>query len=498
MDFLDPRKRRTRKIRLFVGYVLVSIVIALATVILVYGAYGYGINTKTGQIIENGLLFVDSKPGGADIYLNGKPEPSKSAARLTLAAGDYKLTLAKEGYRSWNRSFVLSEHSVARYVYPFLFPTKPQITELKNYSVLPTLTTQSPDRHWLLVQAPSSVANGIVFDEYDTGNLAAGSQAVVLPQGILTGTDTSLKEVEWSTDNKHILLEHTTPAGHEFIIFDRSDPTKSFNVNKLFKIDPKEVALRNKKIDQLYIYNEADASLQVADTGQGVLAPVFLKHVLAFKPYGNTLLTYVTDVGAPAGKVQARIWDDGKTYALYTFEPGNKYLIDAAQFQGHWYYVAGSDTASRLNIFKDPLDDIKNPTVAKAVPILGFALPGATNVNFSDNARFIGLQAGQNFGVYDIETETPYHYTVKSPLSDPLHWMDGHRWIGISDGNVFVTDYDNTNGQAVTPTVYSKGAYFSGDYNQLITFAQSQDGTSIVLQRVDMRAGVDLPKNGAQ
>src|SRR3954463_8609217 len=101
MDFLDPRKKRAHKIRLIVGYFLVAIVILLSTVILVYGAYGYGINTKTGQIIENGLLFVDSKPGGADIYLNGKKQPTPTSARLVLPSGDYKLSISKDGYHSW-------------------------------------------------------------------------------------------------------------------------------------------------------------------------------------------------------------------------------------------------------------------------------------------------------------------------------------------------------------------------------------------------------------
>src|SRR4051812_14198680 len=120
MDFLDPRKSRRNRIRLMVGYFLIGIVIALATVILVYGAYGYGINTKTGQIIQNGLLFVDSQPGGATIYLNDKSQSSKTAARLVLASGDYRLSIQKDGYHSWQRNFVLNEHSVARYVYPFL------------------------------------------------------------------------------------------------------------------------------------------------------------------------------------------------------------------------------------------------------------------------------------------------------------------------------------------------------------------------------------------
>src|ERR1035437_5316433 len=101
MDFLDPRKKRQFHIRLILGYVLVGIAIALATVILVYGAYGYSINTKTGTVVQNGLLFVDSKPGGANIYLNGASRNATTAARLVLATGNYSLKLTRTGYHDW-------------------------------------------------------------------------------------------------------------------------------------------------------------------------------------------------------------------------------------------------------------------------------------------------------------------------------------------------------------------------------------------------------------
>lgn len=496
MDFLDPRKQKARRNRLIIGYFLVAIVISLATVILVSGANGIGFDTKTGQIVEKGLLFVDSQPGGATITLNGKVQSSKTSARFNLPAGIYKMTLSKTGYHSWSRSIVLYEHTIDRYVYPFLFPQKPQMTQLKLYPAAPTLLSQTPDRHFLLVAEPG--LTGLIFDQYDTGDLAAGSQELSLPKDVATG-DTSpatFKEVEWSSDNKHLLLQHATAAGSEFIVFDRTDPTKSFNVNKMFNVAPSEVKMRNKKVDQLYIYDASAQTLQVGDTGQAILAPVFLRHVLAFKPYGDSLLTYVTDSGMKAGYVQARIWDNGKTHSLYSFTAGKYYLIDSAQFQGHWYYVAGSDTASRIAIFKDPIDSINNPTYGKAVPLLSFVLPGADKLSFSDNTRFIGLQSGQKFAVYDIETASPYYFTVKAPITAPLHWMDGHRFIGQTGNNVYVSDFDNSNVVEVTPTIYDQGAFFSRDYQQMITVASSQNGP--VLERVDMRAGVDLPADGKQ
>jgi len=494
MDFLDPRKRRSHTIRLIIGYVLVAIAVCLGAVILVYGAYGYSFNTKTGQIVQNGLLFVDSKPGGANIYLNGKSLNSTTSARLLLPAGNYDVALKRDGYYTWERQFSLDEQSLARFIYPLLLPVKPKVTPLQTYPATPSLVTESPDQHWLLVQSSAAGADTLSFDEYDTGDFSAVKAVVTLPVDLLAAPGGSYKVVEWASDNNHLLLQHSYQGGSEFLILDRANPDNSINIDTLFKLAPDQVALRNKKISQLYIYEQAKSTIRVGDTGKGTLAAPILRHVLAFKSYGSNLMSYVTDNGLAPGVVQARIWDNGKTYRLYTFKKGSHYLIDAAQFQNHWYYVAGSDTAAKINLYKDPLSTLKDPTVAKALPAVAFYFSGGTNASFSANARFVGLQAGQNLAVYDIETQQRYQYTLQTPLSAPLSWMDGHRWIGDAGGSLLIMDYDGTNHHALVPTADPNGGYFSKNFNQMFTLAPAPDGASAtVLEAVDMRAGQDLP-----
>jgi hypothetical protein len=498
MDFLDPKKRRAYHIRLIVGYILVAIVIGLGTIIIVYGANGYGINTKTGQIVQNGLLFVDSKPGGTEIYLNNSDQHTTTSARLVLPAGNYKMDLKKTGYRDWARSFTLNEQSIGRYVYPFLFPVKPVITSLKTYTSQPKFITQSPDRKWLLVENNAASDKTLVFDQYDTSTLDNASpdvSSISLPANLLTSysADSVFTETEWSTDNVHLLLQHSYPGGNEFIIFDRDHPDRSVNINTMFSIDPAEVSLRDKKTDQLYVYSQTASTLQVADTSSKTLAPAFLKDVLAYKPYGKDLITYITNAGQPAGEVVARIWDKDKSYKFDSFSAGSKYLIDFAQFQGHFYYAVGSDTADRVNIYKDPLDSLQDPAIGKALPVIALHDPGASKVKFSENTRFIGVENAQNFAVYDLEAQTSYQYPLSDPLAADMHWMDGHRFIGQSGGNVLVMDYDGINKQMVTPSLLSQGGFYSGNYNHLVTVATAADG-SINLQDVDMRAGTDLPK----
>ncbi|MBI1952322.1 PEGA domain-containing protein [Candidatus Saccharibacteria bacterium] len=493
MDFLDPRKRRQHDLKLMIGYGLMTIAIGLTSVILIYGAYGYGINTKTGAIIQNGLLFVDSQPSGASIFLNNKRQSSTTAARLVLPAGNYNLTISKEGYRDWSRKFTLTEHSIERFTYPFLFPAMLTSQNIKLYPSEPQIITQSPDMHWLLVQSPSADPANFVFDMYNTGKIDQPPTQLTLPTSVLTvaGAKHSLSVVEWASDNNHLLLKHSYLGGDEFIIFDRLNPASSLNVSRAFGAAASKMNLRNSKIDQLYIYNQADGSLSLGDIAKTSVQPL-LSQVLAYKAYGSDLISYVTSQNADAGQVMARIWENGKTYPLFTFPAGAKYFVDAAQYSGHWYYAAGSDTANRVNIYKDPLSGIKDPLIAKAIPMIALSDSGITTLSFSDESRFVGVEAGQKFGIYDIETQSRYQYTLAAPLAGEMHWMDGSRLIGLSGGSLLVMDYDAINQQVLIPTINSDKVYFDKSFTQIFSLAATDGG--ITFQHTDLRAGVDLPK----
>lgn len=493
MDFLDPRKRRRHNLKLMIGYSLTAVAIGLTSVILIYGANGYGINTKTGDIIQHGLLFVDSKPGGAAIYLNGKVQNNTTSARLVLPAGNYDLAIKKTGYRDWSRKFTLTEQSISRFVYPLLLPVNLSSQNLKTYASAPSLVSESPDKHWLLVQSSAPQSQAIVFDMYDVAKPDQPPAALSLPSALLSGGSgqPELKALEWASNNNQLLLEHDYQGGSEFIVFNRADPAASFNVNRTFDVSPTKVSLRNKKADQLYIYNQTDSSLALGDVARASLQPL-LSDVLAYKTYGNDLLSYVTAQKVVAGQVMARIWENGKTYPLYTFSAGSTYLLDADQFQGHWYYVAGSDKADRINIYKDPLSGIKDPQTAKAIPLIALPDSGANNLALSDKAHFIGVQAGQKFAVYDIENQSRYQYDLAAPLTGQMHWMDSYRFIGVSNGSILIIDYDATNQQTLIASSTPGSIFFDKDYNQMFSFAVVDSG--VALQRTDLRAGADLPK----
>lgn len=494
MDFLDPRKRRNHQIRLMIGYALMAVAILLTATILVYWAYGYGFNTKTGGVIENGLLFVDSKPGGASIYLNGKSQNQTTSARMVLAGAAYDLTLKKDGYADWQRRTTVPEHGVLRVVYPFLLPKEPKPQALKSYTALPVFISASPDRHWLLILAENSLA-APSFEMFDMTKPSQPAQVLSLPVQLLNGADragSSWTAIEWANDNNHLLLQHAFDGGLEFIMFNRADPAASVNLNRLFNFNPTDATLVNKRADQVYLHSQPDGSLLLADISRASLQPL-LKKVLTFKSLGNDLIFYITDQDAAAGQVQARIWSSAKTYKLTNLPAGAKYFIEAANFQSHWYYVAGSDQSKRINIYKDPLDGLKDPARAVANPLISLTNSNVGSLSKSDNSRFLGAQDGQHFAVFDIENQTRYQFNLPSAAQVPLKWMDGHRWVGNIDGSVFIMDFDSQNPRKFIPTA-TDDVWFDRDYNRLFSLLTAPGGVTTVLQMTDLRAGADLPK----
>jgi len=312
MDFLDPKKKREHAIRLMIGYVLIGIAIAMGSFVLLLQAYGYDLNK--GQVIQNGLVFVASHPVSANLYLNGAAKGTTST-KLTIPAGQYTIALKRTGYRTWQRTFTLEGGTVKQLVYPVLFPTKLVTSDSLLYSSTPVFATQSPDRHWLLVEQPGSVTN---FDNFDLNNPTTAPTTLSLPSNLLspsTGPE-SLSLVEWSTDNRHVLVEHTYSGGTEFIMIDRQDPASSYNVNKQFNVNPTSVALHNKLYNQLYVYDATTKTVQEADQKTSQLTPL-LSNVINFKPYGSDTILYATDDSQTPGKNAIKIWDGKQSYLIH-------------------------------------------------------------------------------------------------------------------------------------------------------------------------------------
>ena len=470
-----------------IGYVLVTIAIGFATIILVYEAYGYGIDTKSGDVVQNGLLFVNSQPGGSDVYINGAFK-GQVDQRLNLDAGDYNLELRKAGYRNWQRNFTLDGQSIERVVYPLLFPSSLAPQPKTEYAALPHLLTQSPDRKWLLVQ-PSGTAPQ--FEIYNTQEPTDPRQNASIPSSVLALTASStLQAVEWSSDNRNVLLKHTNEVGVQYIIFDHQEPSNSVNINQLFGFSPTEVSLRDKKIDQVYMLNQSDGTLRIGDIRNKTISAPILNKVLSYATHGKNLVLFTTNAVASANTVQARIWDDGEVYQLSTLPVSSDYHLAVAKYDDAWYYGLSATASAKAYFYKNPLEDLKKQTPLPVKPFHVSTVSNPVSLSFSANAQFIAISDDTNTEqVYDLEQSRNYRFEINEPLAEPLTWMDGHRLVAMSANRILVVDFDGSNKQLLSGSVLSAGAYFDTNYRYMYSLTPTQNAVHqlnvVDLQRPD-------------
>ncbi|HEX3569119.1 MAG TPA: PEGA domain-containing protein [Candidatus Saccharimonadales bacterium] len=469
MDFLDPKKRKAHTIRLILGYILVGIALIIATTILVYQSYGF--SYKNGKVIQNGLVFLSSQPGSANIYMNGKLKDTTSA-RLVLPAGQYSFKLARDGYRPWQRIVGVEGGSVEHFDYPFLFPENVVTETTHAYDAVPNITLQSPDRHWLLVQDAASFTS---FDQYDLSKKQPVPVAFDLPADLTAKTDgsQSWELVEWSTDNRHVLLRHNYQKSgqnlSEYILLDRQDPSQSQNLTKVLGTNPTQIALRDKAYDQYYVFDQAAGTLMTASLKEPTPAP-YLTHVLDFKSYGSNVMLYATTDGASANQVSVKVRQGNDTFNIREVPANSEYLLDITQYSGDWYMAAGSQSENKVYVYKNPMATLQSKTLGVAVPVQALKVDAPNYVAFSSNAEFIMTENGTHFATYDVQTEKGYTYTIKHPLDAPqVHatWMDGDRIMYVSDGKVLVFDFDGINQQMLQAANPAYLPFFDRNYKYL-------------------------------
>lgn len=487
MDFLDPKKRKQNQIRLFIGYGLMAVLIGIVSILLLLQAYGYTYNFRTGDISQNGLLFVDAHPVQATLTLNGDVK-GLTDQRLVLKEGRYDISLDREGYHSWTKSTVLQGGVIERYLYPFLFPAEIESSELDLFSRQPEFVTQSPDRQWLVVREPDTPN---IFEVFNLSDETPTPFKFALPEGVLNlaGTAHPLELVEWSTDNRHFVVRHDFEGGYEYILIDREQPQLSQNISAAIPELFTTLRLRDKKFDSYYLYNAPEKSLRRFELGAAA-STLVVENVLAYHSHGDDELLYVTDEGREAGEtVKLRMVDNGETFTIRELMKSDRYLLELAQYEGGWYLIAGPSKEEKVYVFRNPVDLLRRNVDTRIVPAAVLRVPDATHVSFSQNARIVSAQAGSKLGVYDAELRKTYHYDSEIDIADDAEfvWMDGHRLTAIADGVQHVFDFDDSNHQTLGTGFPLSVPYFDRDYTAAFTIAPSEEVSGrAALQRTEL------------
>lgn len=489
MEFLDEDAEKRHRVRLLVGYGLLAIAIAIGLLLLIYRSwYGYSL-TMDGTVEQSGLVFFSTSPSGATITANGKVFSDKTNARISLPYGQYKVSLSLDGYRTWRHIVDVQGGDVQHFTYPLLFPEKLETKTVATFEANTQPFSPSRDHRWLVVKqkdTSTSTRRFILYDLKDAQKPVAAEY--LLPSDIYTAGDTETwSQVEWSGDNRHVLLLHNYTAGdataHEYIMLDRSDPAASQNLTQTLSIPSEEMlSLFDRKYDQYYGFNAATGILR-AFSQNGTVLRDQLDHVKAYSAEGADTVLYITDIPESgkqvSGTVNVMLRQGSKRLLLRRMSAdAAHYFLAVAQYDGTWYAAVSATGEKGAYLYRNPFAQTvtSGGELPQAWRFLRIDQPGT--LKFSDTARFLLLANGQSCTVYDAELIAVRRYSVANSLDAPqqsVSWLDGYRLTYISDGTVNVLDYDNQNAVKLQTALASYPVFFSNDNKYMFTFSSGED-----------------------
>ncbi len=482
MDFLDPeyKKRRTR--RLLLGYGLVATMIFMIASILVYAAYGFNLDRKTGEVVHNGLLYVDSAPDKAKVELKNVNSnfnlSDQTNTKLTVPDGEYNVKISKNGYRDWNRKMNILGGTVYRLTYPLLIMKDLKQTKIADFGpTSPVFVTSSPDRRWIVKAETVTPFVVNVFDlkSIDKNQKIPKNTKLTLPN-ILKPADgaESFEVVEWSTDNKNFLVKHVYGSGHEFIIINREQPTESINLNDLSGLSPSKVNLKDKDPAKWYFYSDKD--LNLTQTNRKKETVVIKNQITSYTSHGDDTLVYAQKSSDTEQKVFIRKNNEEKLVGKFK---SGVIGLKITEFDNNWYLAVSSSGDDKTFIYENPQKSQPSLTdLASLKPIisLGFA-DSSANPNFSANSRFILISNAQKLGVFDAEKIETFAFDIGdsiNPTNFKPKWMDGHRIIySTIDGTLKIVDFDNNNKQPLVGADSTDHVYFDRDYTVMYTVSNN-------------------------
>ena len=438
-------------------------------------ANGYKPFFNDGKISfqRTGMIIANSKPQGADVYINGKYTGSKTSypflsVRITsLKPGDHQIQIKKTGYKTWEKLVEVRANFVTWANYVLLFPEKLDphpIADIKSMSVQ---DNSKNNRYYVMSSTNTKGQTELYF--YD---VSANTKKLVWP---ISKTpiepwlvNPQVTKAEISPDNNKLLVWVKKDNSTAVAILDLSNQDNGFiyqidqskNIYQKILWNPKNsselIALSGKNLSKISLGQNQQTTSQILDSGIIDYSIESDNNIYYIKesPISYSLMKMSTD-----GSDKNIISDAVEKSAAYKFSYSKQkdvvalLPVDTRNLTAY-YHLGGQPNSLKLD------QDIKDMSWSK---------DGLRILYVSDkDAKF-----------FDWEKTEEKPINVGVHIKNISWYFDKYHVIfQANNGDVIVSDYDGSNqvklaDKATLFYVYNQSSIF---YNQL-TDGQSNYST---------------------
>ena len=478
MDYLDPAKKRAHRNRIVIGYGLFAVLIAFATMVLVFVANGYFIDSR-GEVIQNGIVFVDSKPRGAELYLNGEKQNRATDTRLVVPGGEnYDVELRKDGYRNWSRNIQLDGGSLRQLTYALLIPEQFEQGLTTNLRSNRVDSIQSPNKESVVISYQN---NPLSLQVFDTTSEIPSVAPLALDAALVSDPENAglLEFVEWADDNKMLLAKYTNVELVEYLLIDTENPERSSNLTRLLSNgQPYSFSFRDGKSDEFYAFHTNQRLLYRANTTLIGQNPVLETPLLSFDTHRADWIVYAAE-NTLSNQVEirfARTQDDVDILIRDNLMMSNEYLVEVHSLNNAPVLAFSSPSENRAIAYADPEAFLRaNPEARLPLATTVLRATEPSQLLFSSTGRTL-LVAGSTFASHEFRADRTHTYEITAERNKQydVAWVDDSHFTFTDVSNIqHVVDFDGSN-QYDLLTSLPGVSYFDKDLQTIFTMENSR------------------------
>ena len=119
------------RIKFILLWIFLIVSFSVLAVILVLGAYGYRFNQQNWRLESTGVIVLDGLPRDVNIRVNGQipPDTMLPLKLAKLLPGQYDITVGKNDYQTWSKTFILVGGQAIEAKHIQLFLAEPKVAE---------------------------------------------------------------------------------------------------------------------------------------------------------------------------------------------------------------------------------------------------------------------------------------------------------------------------------------------------------------------------------
>jgi len=437
MQYLTREQRKAKARRLYLGYTLVAILSVLATYILVQTALGYELFSR-GEVIQNGLLFVNSEPADAEIYINGRKESSQTNAKLSLPEGRYDVRLSKPGYNDWFNTVELRGGQVLFLNHAQLLPSVPESSVAYTFPSEPSRFGQSDDQRWVVTVPDATLPNVLIFD---TENPESVPRRIPIPTAALTALPGSTYTVvSWARDNDHVMVRETAGGVNNYIVIHREKDEFYSTATLLPGEQLIQANFWGPFWDQLVVVNAAN-TISLRTMRNTPTIPLLSSPNSRLHAIGGE--SFVFSTISQAAETTLQLADTSGIYTLTQYVSSDDPLIvKKKQFNRNDYIVVAGASLDKTAVYRNAKDAVQKSSVERATPFLLLPIDAET-IEFSPNGRFRYAREYSKVITYDIERRQMHEFEISA--SATIGWLTNTSLFTLEDGSYNFIDYDGFN-----------------------------------------------------